>query len=191
MAIVGEDGTGVTGAEAYGDDPIALIGAYWSARPHDPLSDAWGDGDLATATKEGAARAATAYIDATWGPFYIGYRASQTQGLLWPRVAGKDDDGDPVALTDGLGNELPALPPQLVMAMAELAARALSGPLAEDAARGGRVKRTSEAVGPLKEEVEYFDGAPAETRYGVVLGILAPVLNGSQPGAGYPTWFWR
>lgn len=188
MAITGEDGTGVAGAEAYGADPVALASAYWAARPNDPLAAIWAAVTTTTPIKEGALRSAAAYIEATWGPFYTGLRKTQTQGLLWPRVAGKDDRGNLIPLTDGLGNELQALPPPLIAAMAEVAARAVSGPLVEDAERGGQVKR-ERVEGAV--EVEYFDGAPSETKFGFVAGILASILNGSQPGSQVATWFWR
>lgn len=188
MAIIGEDGTGISGAAAYGADPVALTTAYWAERPNDPLAATWAAETATTAIKEGALRSAAAYVEATWGPFFIGHRKTQTQGLSWPRVAGRDEAGDLIPLTDGLGNELPALPPQLIAAQAELAARAVTGPLAEDAERGGRVK--SERVdGAIA--IEYMDGAPAETSFGVVAGILASLLNGSQPGSTSATWFWR
>lgn len=184
MPIVGETGAAITGAEAYGADPVALITSYWSLRTHDALSAIWAG--ATTAVKEGAARSASSYLDATYGPFYIGLRQTQTQGLLWPRVEGKDEEGELIALTDALGTELPALPPQLIAAMSELAARAISGPLADDAERGGKVKRYK--AGSV--ELEFADGAPVATEYGVVKGILAPILNGAQPGAASPTWHW-
>ena len=176
----------MTGAEAYGADPIALIDAYWTSRTNDPLSASWADAGNTMAKKEGAARSATAYLDATYGAYYIGVRKTQTQGLLWPRVSGKDDDGNLIPLTDALGTEIPALPSQLIAAMAELAARATSAPLVRDAERGGQVK--SKKIGPL--ETEYMDGAPADRSFGIVAGILASILNGSQPRAQSATWYW-
>lgn len=184
--IIGESGAGVTGAEAYGADPVALVDAYWASRTNDPLSASWSDVSNTTAKKEGAIRSATAYLDATYGAFYIGVRKTQTQGLLWPRVAGKDDDGNLIPLTDALGTEIPALPPQLIAATSELAARATTGALVRDADRGGQVKRKK--IGPI--ETEYMDGAPADKSFGVVAGILDPILNGSQPRARSATWYW-
>lgn len=184
MSIVGETGTGVTGAEAYGADPVALITTYWSLRTNDPLSAAWAA--ATTAIKEGAARTAAAYLDGTYGPFYIGIRKTSTQGLLWPRIEGKDDLGADIPLKDELGNALPALPPQLISAMAELAARAISGPLEEDAISDHRLTR--EKVGNI--EFEYAEGAGAD-RFGVVAAILFQILTGYQPGQTSPSWHWR
>lgn len=184
MAITGENGSGITGAEAYGADPVALITAYWSLRTHDALSATWDGAE--TAIREGAARSATAYLDATYGPFYIGVRRTQSQGLYWPRVEGKDDEGELIPLVDALGNELPDLPNELIAAMAELAARAITAPLAADAERGGKIK----SVKAGSVAVEFADGAPVATEYGFVKGILSPILNGSQPGAANPTWHW-
>lgn len=187
MAIIGEDGTGISGAAAYGADPVALTTAYWAARPNDPLAATWAAITTTMPIKEGALRSAAAYIEATWGPFFIGLRKTQTQGLSWPRVAGKDEAGNLIPLTDGLGNELPALPLQLIEVQAELAARAVSGPLAKDAARGGLIK----AVGAGSARVEFMDGAPSDKSFGTVAQTLASLLNGSQPGSKTATWFWR
>ncbi|MGP9819193.1 DnaT-like ssDNA-binding protein [Salinarimonas sp. NSM] len=185
MAIVVEDGTGVTGADAYAS--LAAVTAYWAARPHDALAATW---TAATdANREGAIREAAAFLDSVYGPFYRGRRASYTQGLLWPRNAGLDADGEPIAITDPNGATLPELPPALISASAELAARALTARLAPDLERGGRVKRTSEAVGPLKTEVEYMDGAPAVTTYGPVAGMMAALCDGRQPGGDSAAWW--
>lgn len=188
MAIVGEDGAGIPNAEAYGATPEATLVAYWAARPTDPLA-----GKVAAATmasRESGLRLAATYMDATWGAFFRGSRASVEQAREYPRVAGLDVDGNPIPLTDALGRELPALPAQLIAAQNELTARALSAPLATDLPRFGMLLRERKEVGSLKSENEYAVGAPTGTAFGIVLGILAPLLDGSQPGAASPTWFW-
>ena len=180
MALTAEDGTGVAGAESYA--AVATIDAYWAARAHDPLATNW-SGAL-DANKEGAAREATAFVDGTYGPFYKGSRRGRVQGLLWPRTDAYDD----------AGYELPGLPQELVNAVCELAARALSGRLAADQAFGGQAKRTRRKVGPIETETEYPDGSPSTTLYGSVSGLLAPILNGLQPDAApgiNASWHWR
>lgn len=172
MALTAEDGTGVEGAESYAS--VATADSYWGARTHTAFYTAWNA--AATATKEGALREATAYLDATWGPAYRGTRKGRVQGRLWPRSEAMDDAGYP----------LPDLPQEIIDATCELAGRAVSARLADDHDRGGAIKR--ERVGPI--EVEYFDGAMAGTTYGHVAGLLAPVLNGTQAGAA-PNWNWR
>lgn len=181
MALIVEDGTGVAGAESYAS--AAETDAYWAAHPQDPLAAAWAAADAAA--KEGALRAASAYLDATYGQAYRGIRASWDQGLDWPRTGGLDGDGEPLPVLGPGGLALPALPPPIKRAASDLAARAVSGPLVDDTERGGRVKR-ERIEGAV--EVEYMDGAPSETSFGFLAGLLGPVLDGSQ--GGQATWFW-
>lgn len=178
MALSVETGAGIQGAESYA--AVAIIDAYWAARTHDARAAVW---SAATAPKkEGAAREATAYMDATWGPYYRGVRRGYVQGLLFPRTGAKDDAGYP----------LPDMPPEAVAACCELAARAVAAPLAADIDMGARVKSLSKKVGPIEKTTEYFDGAGAalQTSYGIVESILAPLLNGSQPRAPTANWSW-
>ena len=174
MSLTVEDGTGVTGAESYVS--VADADAYWAARTHNSLAATWTAGT--TATKEGALREASDYLDASFSQYYRGKRAGRVQGLEWPRTDANDDSGYP----------LPALPAELVKATYELAARALSAPLVADLARGGKVKR-ERVEGAI--EVEYTDGAPTQTSYGVVNQMLATILNGAQPSAADASWHWR
>ncbi len=175
MALVTENGIGVHNAESYVS--VADADAYWGARTHTALYTTW-NAITADAKKEGALREASAYLDATAGPFYKGRRKGWVQGLAWPRIGAQDEAGYP----------LPDLPQELVWATCELAARAVSALLAEDLDRGGDVKR--EKVGPL--EVEYFEGAQAQKSYGMVMDMLHSILNGNQPGAqNVPQWNWR
>lgn len=178
MSLTVETGDGVQGAEAYAT--IAAIGAYWTKRSHMALATTW---SAATdAQKEGAAREASAYLDATFGPFYRGDRRGRIQGLLWPRSSAKDE----------AGYDLPGLPAEIVAATCELAARALSAPLAADIDLGARVKSQTKKVGPIEKTTEYFDGGAEATKtsYGMVSLMLATVLNGSQPGAPNANWSW-
>ncbi len=178
MTLSVESGIGVQGAEAYAS--IATIGAYWTKRSHMALATTW---SAATdAQKEGAAREASTYLDATFGAFYRGARRGRLQGLLWPRSDAKDE----------AGYDLPGLPSEIVTATCELAARALSAPLASDIDLGARVKSQTKKVGPIEKTTEYFDGGAEATKtsYGMVSLMLATVLNGSQPGAPNANWSW-
>ena len=176
MALIVEDGTGIAGADSYADR--AFIDTYWLNRPQSDNAATWAAAD--DATKDGAAREATGFIDATYGPHYRGTRTSYDQGLLWPRDGATDDDG----------SDLPALPAELQRGVAELAARALVGTLAEDSPRGGQIKSKSEQVGPIKESIEYVSGAPAATTYGILDGMLDPILDSTQPGSTVEAWAW-
>ncbi len=177
MSLIVEDGTGVANAASYVTE--AFADTYFSDRAHLALATTW-----AAATqgnKEGALREATAFCDAVWGEYYIGRRAGFVQGLLWPRSGATDDNG----------YELPSIPASLQRSVCELASRALSSPLAADVERGGEIKRISKAVGPLKKDTEYFESATVQSSYGVVSGMLASILNGSQPEASDKSWNWK
>lgn len=197
MTLVVEDGTGVAGAESYA--AVATIDDYWTARPQNPLAATWA-AESDEAKKEGAAREVTAYIEATWGSFYRGTRKDYVQGLEWPRngpldVCDDDEDGetdDYLPVTDAGGVELPDLPPQLIAAVAELAPRALAGPLQGDVDMAARVKSQTKKVGAIQKTTEYFDNgsAPPQTSFGVVALLLAPILIGAQPNAPSGGWTW-
>ncbi|MEN0652385.1 MULTISPECIES: DnaT-like ssDNA-binding protein [Hyphobacterium] len=172
MALNPETGAGVYGADSYATR--AFILAYWTARPHDALAATVAAADVDDL--DGAAREASAYLDAEFGAHYRGDRKGYVQGLLWPRSGAKDD----------AGYDLPAIPEELKRAVAELAARALSARLAPDLERGGMIKR--EKIGPIEQE--FAEGASADTRYGFVAKMLAPVLDGTQTGAPRAQWNW-
>ena len=167
-----EDGTGVNGADSY--CTTAYIDTYWGNRPQLAFSTAWLA--LDQAHKDGCAREATAYLDAMFGPYYRGRRRGFVQGLFWPRSDALDIEGYP----------LPDLPPNLMMAVAELAARAASAPLADDLDRGGDV-RTLKAG---SVEITYAPDAAQNTRYGIVNDLIANLLTGSQPHAPNERWTW-
>ena len=177
MSLIVETGTAVEGAESYAS--IAQIDAYWAARPHQGLSTTWAA--ATTGRKEGAAREATAFQDAQFGPYYRGTRRGYIQGLLFPRTGTEDADGYP----------LPDHPSQLIAATAELSARALSGALMPDSTIDGTIKSFSETIGPLSETTVYQDGASAAPRYGFLQGLMAALCDGTQPGFNKPNWAWR
>jgi hypothetical protein len=170
MALIVETGAGIFGAESYAS--IATISTYWTNRSHMSLAATW---DEATEAKqEGAAREATAYQDAVWGRFYrgTGPMSRESQGLLWPRIA-----------TDDNGFVSAGVPRELIQCTCELSARALIAPLMADEELHGQVKRKVERIGPLTEETEFLSAAEPYNRYGFVQELLAPILNGAQPGA--------
>lgn len=178
MTLICEDGSGVQGAESYAS--VAWITTYWANRPQSAYAATW---TAATSDKqEGAAREATAFIEATWGNYYRGYRRGYVQGLLWPRTDAFDDAKG----SDGRGYPLPDLPICLQVAVAELAVRAISDALAQDLDRGGMVSMLK--AGSV--EIQYEKGAPGQPTYGVIALTLAPILNGSQPNSPNPKWGW-
>lgn len=169
MTLIVEDGSGITGAEAYVS--VATADAYFAARTHLTLYATWSG--LTTAQKEGCLREGADYLDAEFGSQYRGSRAGRIQGKLWPRVNALDDEG----------YILSNLPIELQQANCELAARAATAPLANDLERGGNIKRMK--AGSV--ELEYSEGAPIATSYGIVTKLLAPILNCTQEGG---KWGW-
>ena len=133
--MIVEDGTGVVGADSYAT--VAAADAYHLTRGN----TAWAA--ATNAQKEAALINASAYLDAAYN--FIGYRATTTQGLQWPRIVE----------TYPVGPNVAAWPPTgVINATYELALRALAGALAPDPvydASGGTVTSTSIEVGPLKK----------------------------------------
>lgn len=171
MAFTPEDGTGVTGANAYID--AAFADAYFADRGGN--AD-WTGAD--TATKQASIVQASDYLDGQYGHRYRGTKSTATQGLLWPRVWAKDDSGD--ALT--------GVPEQLKRACAELAERAVTGALLPDppqpvsggapAATGVIVRKRERVEGVVEEETEYAHSAMgSEPDYPAVDALLRELLH--------------
>lgn len=176
MAIIVEDGSAVAGAESYVD--LTTADAYWLKRPHQSHSLSWSS--ASTEFKEGALREASAFVDSQFGAFYKGSRIGYVQGLLWPRTGALDE----------AGNELQNLPDALQDAVCELAVRAIQSPLAIDQDRSGEIKKIRNKVDVIEEEIEYESGAGQQPAYGIVAGLLTPLLDGTQPGSSASAWSW-
>ena len=155
MALVVEDGTGLSTAESY----ISVANA--DARHTAFGNTAWTGTD---ASKEAALRRATAYMEQAYRTRWIGVRANDGQALSWPRgwveVDGYEVDPD-------------AVPTEVANACADLALKALSADLNADLERA--VIR--EKVGPL--ETEYSAFSPERKRYPAIDMALAPYLMGA------------
>ena len=139
MAFTVQQDTPVAGANSY--VAVADFKAYHADRGNTYTAE-----DTAI---EQALVKATDYLDTRFR--FIGYRSDKTQTTEWPRENAWDDRGDAV---DGV--------PQAVKdATSEYALRALTADLLADPDRdasGRDVASKSEAVGPLKESVEYAHG---------------------------------
>lgn len=158
MALVVEDGTGLSTAESYLS--VADADTYHSNRGN----STWTGTDE---VKEQALRKATQYLDATYT--WKGTINSTTQSLNWPR------DG----VTDRDGRDLDDSVPQLLKdATAELALAALSADLLTITTNSDYVKR--EKVGDL--EVEYKDGSPVGRQYRLVSRILSGLYSSKIGG---------
>lgn len=132
MAIIVEDGTGLSTAQTYAS--VATANAYHTARGN----TSWTGTDAA---KEYALTRAAQALDGRYSQYWPGYRYSETQALDWPRTDAVDIDG----------YDLDGLPQGIVDACCEAALIELvtAGSLSEEEELG--VKR--EKAGSV--EVEY------------------------------------
>lgn len=144
MALVVEDGTGLTTAEAYVS--VADADAYHTAMGN----TGWTGTDAA---KEIALRRAAQYIDTRYT--YRGTRVNLNQALEWPRSSYE---------TDGRAESWPV--PNLKAACCEAALRALSDTLTADVSTDQVIEET---VGPITVRYAAKSG---QTRYPVVDDLL-------------------
>lgn len=156
MALIVEDGTGKSDADAYID--IAYLDSYLASVGKTISGD--------TTAKEIAIRKATEYMTQNYYGAWKGYKRLLTQSLDFPRELVLLDDA---YYEQYLANDI--VPVQVKKACAELAYKAASGTeLMPDLTQG--VKR--EKVDVL--EVEYDTTTPQWTRYQAIDGILKPLL---------------
>ena len=156
MPFTVEDGTGVALANSY--LTVAEADAYHDDRGH----TTWTGTD---AVKQAALIAATDYIETNyrWG---TGYKASDDQGLSWPRSSAID--------RHGYSFDVDEVPVEVKNACAYLALEALSATL------GGPLGRTQKKVKVDVIEVEYDDSAKADTSYPYVDGLLSGLVAGGN-----------
>jgi hypothetical protein len=131
-----EDGSGVPEANAYAE--VAYVDDYHAGRGN----TAWADATLAN--KQIAIVRATDYLEQVYGDRFRGRKGTQEQGLHWPARYAYDNEGR-------LIEEVPEV---VRRAVAELALRALSGPLFT-ASEGGAIIAESRSKGGLTRSVTY------------------------------------
>lgn len=160
MAIIVEDGTLVTDANAY--ITVAFFRAWHAARG---IAAASADsGAYTTALIEAAIVKATDYVDKRFGTKFVGTLRDREQSLMWPRSDAWTNQGDYIQTS--------TIPKELKRGVVEYALIALKlGDLlplpapsfnAVDpdtgettVAKGGLVQRESQKVGPIEEETWY------------------------------------
>lgn len=159
MALVVEDGTGLTNANSY--ISVADADTYHSDRAHTD----WGA--ASAGDKESALINATQYIDGKYRTRWRGWRGHENQRLAWPRYNVVDSDGWSV--------DWDSVPVNVQYATAEAALLIIQGEdLSPSLERGGRV--VSESVGPIS--TTYDAGAPAVTVYLQIQRLLGDLING-------------
>ncbi|MBP7548670.1 MAG: hypothetical protein KA761_00170 [Gemmatimonadaceae bacterium] len=165
MALVVEDGTGKTDAEAYGS--LAEFKAHVLAFHGDVLRDK-GDDEC-----ERALRRATLFLDIQFE--YGGSRSTAAQALEFPRTGLSDDGGYAVS----------GVPTRLKKATFELAKRAIAEDLMPDIERANRVK--SESVAGIS--VTYADDAPESKLYRVAEKLVRPFVEAAPAAAAVSPGF--
>lgn len=157
MAFTLEDGSGVSGSNAYMS--VAAVDTHHTDRGN----TAWDD--FTDSEQQQAIIRASDYIDQRFGIRFVGLRKTKSQGNEWPRLDAFDADGYLLSGPD-------ALPRQLLKACAEYALRAAlyqtlapdapfpvpkqdftdSAAIRPDQEETGQITRVREKVGPLEEE---------------------------------------
>lgn len=149
-----------------GDNPAA--NAYIDldfANAHHALRDRPEWAAATEGARTAAILAATEHLDT--GYRWKGSRKLASQPLAWPRRDARDEEG-----------VVQSLVPALVRrACAELALRALDGPLAPDIAPGGQPLR--EKAGEV--EIAYAPGASALPRHPAIERMLAGLVRPPEP----------
>ena len=156
MALVVEDGTGLSTAESY----ISVVDAstYHTARGNATWAALASD-----TVREQALRKATDYMGAVYGLRWSGDRVLAAQALDWPRYN---------VAVHGFSVDSDVVPTAVANACAELALRAAADDLLPDI--GAQVK--SETVGPIS--VVYADGARQSDVFRQIEAMLAAYFSG-------------
>lgn len=184
MALVVEDGTGLSTAEAY--ISVDDADAYFAARG----VTAWTGTDTA---KEEVLRRGATYLDNAYRGKWRGYRSNEDQALAWPRASWPANQAffetstraNTIQDEDGYNIANNAVPRQVKYANAEAALIILGGTdLEASLSRGGAIKRERVKAGSVEKETEYMDAASAQARYPVIEGLLRTLVTG-VPGASF------
>lgn len=159
MALVVEDGTGLTTAESF-------ISVADASTRHTAFGNAGWAAAASDTVREQALRKATAYMEQVYRSRWKGVRHTVDQALSWPRNS-VVVDGFVVIDSD-------VVPAEVKNACADLALKALDEALAPDLERA--VIR--EKVGPI--ETEYDRGSPQAKRFRAIDLMLSPYLTGGS-----------
>lgn len=164
MALIVEDGTGLSNAESY----ISVVDAstYHSSRNN----TTWTGID---SVLEAALRRATEYIDLVYRTQWQGRRILEAQALDFPRYGVVDSDGYTLASTE--------VPIGIIRATAELALRALTDDILPDVKTPGTLKvELVEMPGPLKRLRRYEGGSQTKKYSEIDLLVQEYLENGSS-----------
>jgi hypothetical protein len=160
MALIVEDGTGLSTAESY--ISVADASTYFTAR----AVTAWAALDT-DALREAALRKATEYMIATYRSRWQGTRKTEDQALCWPRY---DVTVEWYLVADD------SVPEIVKRACCELALKASTAELNPDLTQGV----LEEIIGPIK--TVYDKNSPQRIRYAAIDAMLAPYLKAGGGG---------
>lgn len=166
MALVVEDGTGLSEADSY--ISVEYFDAYATSRGLTVP-----EGAEPTA-KESALRRATTWIDAAYGSEFSGVRLrGREQALQWPRRGARDAEGDVISSEE--------VPVEIERAAAEAAMRELGSPgsLSPDVTTG-RVEKSVSVSGAVS--VEYAVGRDVVDSQRPILTIIDDILRSLTGG---------
>lgn len=169
MALIVEDGSGMSDAESYAS--VAEADAY-----HDAHGTPASWTAASTTTKEQALRKATDYLDEHYALDWKGARANTGQRLRWPRVGVFDSDGYNVPAS---GAE--SIPRRLKDATAILAVKSIDdGALLADVSSDGQITSETKTVGPISLSYDYAAGKGQHKVYAMADALLADYLGSSS-----------
>ena len=157
MALVVEDGTGLSTAESY--QAVAAISTFLDL--HHPPADKTAWDLLTTAQMEQMCREGTQYLDLTFGQRWKSVRTNEVQALDWPRTGVEDRDGYVI--------DEDVLPADLLKAHSEATWRASTATMIPDiAAPVGDIQAEEVKIGQLKVKTEYTGGGSASPSYAII-----------------------
>jgi len=164
MALVVEDGSGKSDADAYVSADFA--DTYFTNRQG---STAWNDSAVTDAQKEAAIRNATAYLDRRYNGNWVGRRVYREQALAFPRTDIIDIDGFAIGSDD--------VPKNLEQACCEAAVLAISEDLLPDLVNTGIISEESVSVGSVASTTKYEGGKSQIKTYRKVATLLRGMLR--------------
>lgn len=175
MTLIVETGGCALNANAYID--VAYADQYFLDRDNATWAAAL------TGKKEAAIIKATTFLDARYINRWKGRKEWPLNRLRqWPRVPDLVTDAPAMVYLGIYHSDLEyvfgpnEVPEPVKQACSEAALRALSGELIPDLARGGQIISQAVNLGGLSRSTTWSAGAPAVTTFGLIDGILAPVL---------------
>jgi hypothetical protein len=163
MALVVENGTGMSNAESYVS--VADADAYHVAHTG---STTWAA--ASNTAKEIALRRATSYVDEKWADQWKGSRMAFSQALRWPRVGALD--------LDGLLIPTAPIPVRLRNAVAEIAAEIIDG-TDPDPTETNEGATTSESisVGPISISESFSGSSSQQPKFTKAARMVADLIE--------------